>query len=123
MRSSLFVAAFLVLIQSPALACVCSLKSEADVVRVSPVVIRGEVTAVRLTDTSAPFKGQRVATIRVIQAEKGDIERIIEVTTSNSPNACGVAFVIGDSIRTGLLRGPAGWATDNCLGLKPRGQR
>jgi hypothetical protein len=116
-------AAFLALAQSPAFACVCSIKTEADVVRVSPVVIRGEVTAVRLTDTSGPFRGQRIATIRVTQTEKGDIERLIEVTTSNSPNACGIPFVTGDMVRTGLLRGDNGWAADSCLALKPRGQR
>jgi hypothetical protein len=123
MRSMMLAVALLALAQSPVLACVCSIKTEADVVRVSPVVIRGEVTAVRLTDTSAPFRGQRIATIRVIQTEKGDIERVIEVTTSNSPNACGIAFITGDMVRTGLLRGPGGWAADTCLALKPRGQR
>ncbi len=120
MRKIILAATFLAVTQSPALACVCSIKTEADVVRASPVVIRGEVLAIRLTDTSKPFVGQRIATIRVIQAEKGDIEPVIEVTTSNSPNACGVAFAVGDSVRTGLLRGPGGWATDNCLALKPR---
>jgi hypothetical protein len=113
----------LLLLPAAAQACSCAQKTEIDVVQTSSVVVRGEVTAVRLTDTTAPFRGQRIATVRVTAREKGETDAIIEVVTNNSPSTCGVPFVVGDVLRQGLLRNGAVWSTTVCLSLKQRRAR
>jgi hypothetical protein len=113
----------LFLAPSLAHACNCGQKTEGDVVKTSVAIVRGEVTAVRLTDTSGPFRGQRIATIRVTMREKGEANELIEVVTNNSPSTCGVPFVVGDQVRQGLLRAGTGWSTTVCLSLKARPMR
>jgi len=100
---------------SPALACSCLPRSEAQIIEAADVVVAGKVGDVRRIGPAG--SGSVIATIEVTRIIKGRVHRQIQVRTRDDPAACGVDFQPGSVVRVAAQKLNDGLNTNLCMAL------
>jgi hypothetical protein len=100
---------------SPALACSCLPRTEAEIIASADVVVAGKVGEVRRTGPTG--SGSVLATIEVTRIIKGRVHRQIQVRTRDNPAACGIDFQPGSVVRVAAQKLHDGLNTNLCMAL------
>ena len=114
-RAAFTVAVLAVVITSPALACSCLPRSEAQIIEAADVAVAGKVGDVRRIGPAGT--GRVIATIDVTRIIKGRVHRQIQVRTSDNPAACGIDFQPGSVVRVAAQKLNDGLNTNLCMAL------
>jgi hypothetical protein len=94
---------------TPANACSCAKRTQAQAIASADIVFQGRVVDVRR-------EGQALfATISVLRPIKGDMRTTVEVGTRASTAACGYAFRRGQLLIVGASFRQRQYRTNNCL--------
>jgi hypothetical protein len=105
--------------ESPAFACSCRPRTEAEIIAASDVAVVGRVTEVKRG--RADGAGVTTATLSVSRVLKGKAGKRVMIRTPSSSAACGVNFTRGETMRVAATRGPDGLSTTLCMALGARG--
>lgn len=116
MTRAIFAVAALALIgATPALACSCLPRSEAQIIEAADVAVAGKVSDVRRFGRAG--SGSVIATIEVTRIIKGRVHRQIQVRTRDNPAACGIDFQPGSVVRVAAQKLNDGLNTNLCMAL------
>jgi hypothetical protein len=100
---------------SPALACLCLPRSEAQIIEAADVAVAGKVSDVRRIGRAG--SGSLIATLEVTRIIKGRVHRQIQVRTRDNPAACGIDFQPGNLVRVAAQKLNDGLNTNLCMAL------
>jgi hypothetical protein len=114
-RAIFAVAALALIGATPALACSCLPRSEAQIIEAADVAVAGKVSDVRRIGPAG--SGSVIATIEVTRIIKGRVHRQIQVRTRDNPAACGIDFQTGSVVRVAAQKLNDGLNTNLCMAL------